>query len=116
MNKDFVILNWEKPENDGGSSIQSYKIDKKDTNKLNFMNAGSVSSDSFEFKVTKLIDGHEYLFRVVAENAVGESKPVEISEPVKARLPFGMVEFIYNINYKFHTFTNSRSSQSPKKS
>ncbi len=39
--------------------------------------------------MTKLIEGHQYNFKVMAENEIGESDPCVSSEPIKARLPFG---------------------------
>ena len=41
-------------------------------------------------KCGSLQEGHEYYFRVYAQNAAGLSeKPAEIKPAVKARLPFG---------------------------
>lgn len=40
--------------------------------------------------VPKLQEGHEYKFRVIAENRNGESEPLETEEPVTAKNPFGM--------------------------
>lgn len=39
--------------------------------------------------MTKLIEGHEYNFKVFASNEIGESDPCVSSEPIKAKLPFG---------------------------
>lgn len=40
--------------------------------------------------VTKLNEGTEYEFRVMAENANGLSAPLETEKPIKAKNPYGM--------------------------
>jgi hypothetical protein len=37
-----------------------------------------------------LKEGHEYEFRVIAENQNGESEPLETTSPVLAKNPFGI--------------------------
>jgi len=92
VSKNYVVVAWDIPENDGGSPITGYMVEKKDINKTSFMNAGRVGADTLELKVTKLVEGNEYYFRVCAENSIGESDWATIAEPVKARLPFGMLQ------------------------
>lgn len=41
------------------------------------------------FTVPKLKEGHEYDFRVIAENQNGLSEPLETSGPTLAKNPFG---------------------------
>jgi Fibronectin type III domain len=89
VNKDSVSLAWDAPETDGGSKIKRYVIEKADTKKGTFTETGESDANTLQFKVTKLFEGTEYLFRVSAENAVGRGKPAELPEPVTARLPFG---------------------------
>ena len=50
---------------------------------------GTTDSSTRKLKVTKLIEGHDYNFKVFAENEIGESDPCANTEPIKARLPFG---------------------------
>lgn len=40
-------------------------------------------------EVTGLTPGKEYLFRVAAVNAEGESKPLEAEQTIVAKNPFG---------------------------
>jgi titin len=84
-----VSLAWDVPESDGGSPIKRYVIEKADTKKGNFIEAGETESGTLQFKVTKLFEGTEYQFQVSAENSVGRGKPAVLSEPVTAKLPFG---------------------------
>ena len=89
VSKDYVILTWEAPENDGGSDITGYTIEKRDAAKTHWGQSGTASANEYSFKVRKLFEGSEYLFRVAAENKIGLSDFAELKEPVKARLPFG---------------------------
>uniref|UniRef100_A0A3Q3GGV2 Titin n=1 Tax=Labrus bergylta TaxID=56723 RepID=A0A3Q3GGV2_9LABR len=98
--KDYMVVDWHKPPSDGGSvilgyhlerkekntSISHYIIQKRETSRLAWT---VVSSDcgATMFKVTKLLKGNEYIFRVMAVNKYGEGEPLE-SVPVIMRNPF----------------------------
>lgn len=50
-----------------------------------------------EVTLTKLKDGHEYEFRVMAENANGLSEPLVTDKPVLVKNPFSEIEsFVLN--------------------
>ena len=86
--KDYIVMTWEAPKDDGGSPITGYTIEKKDTRKTSFMSAGSTDGSTYEFKITKLVEGNEYDIQVCAVNAIGDGPFAKTDEPVKARLPF----------------------------
>uniref|UniRef100_A0A4W6E0L8 Titin n=1 Tax=Lates calcarifer TaxID=8187 RepID=A0A4W6E0L8_LATCA len=79
-------LSWLPPRHDGGASISHYIIQKRETSRLAWT---VVSSDcgATMFKVTKLLKGNEYIFRVMAVNKYGVGEPLE-SAPVIMRNPF----------------------------
>uniref|UniRef100_A0A8C5BBE3 Titin n=1 Tax=Gadus morhua TaxID=8049 RepID=A0A8C5BBE3_GADMO len=79
-------LSWLPPRHDGGASISHYIIQKRETSRLAWT---VVSSDcgATMFKVTKLLKGNEYIFRVMAVNKYGVGEPLE-STPVIMRNPF----------------------------
>ena len=57
-----------------------------------------VSRDAIKdqtYKVTDLIEGNEYEFRVAAENKVGTGPASEPSEPFTAKDPWGMSNNIF---------------------
>ena len=84
-----ISLVWDTPDNDGGTPITGYTVEKADAKRRNFSNIGKTDADTQSYKATKLYEGSEYLFQVCAENEVGLSEPVTLDEPVTAKLPFG---------------------------
>ena len=79
----YAVLAWETPEQDGGSDITGYVIEKRDTRRMAYVHVGSTKSR--EFKVTRLVEGQEYTFQVSAENDVGVGPPAELVHAVTAK-------------------------------
>ena len=86
--KDFITIEWDVPESDGGSPITGYKIEKRDAKRDNYIKVGETEADKLEIKSTKLVEGNQYHFRVYAVNEIGESEPGITDEPITAKLPF----------------------------
>ena len=86
--KDYIIVSWDEPESDGGSPLTEYIVEKRDSRKDSFFNAGNTSPDQRHCRVTKLVEGNSYYFNIYAENDIGRSEPAGTSEPIMARLPF----------------------------
>ena len=84
---DYVCVTWQAPMSDGNSPITRYVVEKADASTRTFTNAGHTDNDTLKFKVSQLNKGKQYLLRVFAENATGQSEPVSLQEP--ARLPLG---------------------------
>ncbi|XP_074598807.1 projectin protein bent isoform X2 [Brevipalpus obovatus] len=79
-------LAWKKPEDDGGSPILHYLIEKQDPEKGTWVPAGT--SRDTEASVKGLTPGKMYKFRVRAVNAEGESEPLESEKPIEAKNPY----------------------------
>lgn len=79
-------LHWNHPSHDGGASISHYIIEKRETSRLSWT-VVEPKIQAISYKVTKLLPGNEYIFRVTAVNKYGVGEPLE-SEPVIARNPF----------------------------
>lgn len=88
VTKDSCVLSWQAPEDDGGAEISNYVVEKRDT-KTNTWVPVSAFVPGTSITVPKLVEGHEYEFRVMAENVNGRSDPLSTETPVLAKDPFG---------------------------
>lgn len=86
-----VVCTWDAPLDDGGSEIINYILEKKDntTDEIGWVTVTSTHK-GYNYPVTKLIEGKEYIFRVTAENKFGCGHPC-YSEPLIAKNQFGKV-------------------------
>ena len=88
VDKDQVTVTWSEPLSNGGADIERFVVEKKDASKTNYVSAGTTEAEKHELKISKLVEGNEYYFRVCAENCIGASDWTTTDEPIKARLPF----------------------------
>ena len=79
---DFATLSWECPENDGGSEVNSYVVEKRIVG-MKAWTSDNPACMRTSMKVS-LIQGEVYNFRVSAENNQGIGEPVETVQPLKA--------------------------------
>lgn len=86
VTKNGCKLKWKKPEDDGGSPIEYYEIEKLDPLTGQWMSAGR--STEPEADVTGLQEGKKYKFRVKAVNKEGESEELETDQSILAKNPF----------------------------
>lgn len=100
VNKDSISLAWDEPDKDGGAPIKRYVVEKADVKRNVFSEAGDTAADNRQFKVTKLLEGNDYLFHVAAENEIGQGKPASLPEPVTAKLPFGQLRLLTAENHE----------------
>ncbi|XP_066263902.1 titin-like isoform X2 [Branchiostoma lanceolatum] len=89
VTKDFVMLSWAAPAEDGGSEVLGYHVDRKDVTHTNWTRVNRRLLRELEYEIGGLDEGHEYEFRVLAENVAGESKPSAACPPVIVRDPVG---------------------------
>jgi len=87
---DACTLLWNSPQENGGSNITNYIVEKCDVSQGDWVPV-TASCTNTSFRVTKLTYGKEYGFRVRAENRFGVSAPI-YSEKMIARHPFGECE------------------------
>lgn len=90
VNKDCIFVAWDRPDNDGGSPITGYAIERKERNSLLWVKANDTAVRSTEYPCIGMIEGLEYTFRISALNRAGSSKPSKPTEYVTARAPVGM--------------------------
>ena len=78
-----ISLSWLPPKDDGGSKVTNYVIERRVANRKTWI---PVTNDAKErvFTADGLMEGHEYVFRIMAQNKYGVGDPLD-SEPEKAR-------------------------------
>lgn len=82
---DFVELQWNRPEEDGGSPITGYIIEKRDKYSPTWEKCAEVDGDTNRGRVNDLVEGTPYEFRVRAVNKAGPGEPSEASKSHTAR-------------------------------
>ena len=82
-----IELKWDVPEDDGGTEITNYVIERREATRNTWNNA--TTTLDLEFTVTKIIEGKSYYCRVAAQNEVGVGPYAELPEPVVAKSLFG---------------------------
>lgn len=87
MYTDRAMLSWEPPLEDGGSDITNYIVDKRETSRPNWAQV-TANVPITSCSVEKLIEGHEYQFRICAENKYGVGEPI-LTETAVAKNPYG---------------------------
>lgn len=84
-----IGIKWDLPYADGGSKVTGYWIEKKERNTILWVRENKLPCLDTQYKVSSLIEGLEYQFRVYAMNISGLSKASEASRPVVALNPVG---------------------------
>ena len=74
-------------QEDGGSQVTNYIVEKQDV-KTGKWEPVSKFVRNTTFEVMGLTEGHEYNFRVMAENEVGVSEPLVSAFAVEAQYPY----------------------------
>lgn len=87
VHKHGCKLKWKKPDDDGGTPIDYYEVEKLDP--LTGQWIPCARSTEPEANVTGLQEGKPYKFRVKAINKEGESEPLEADKSIIAKNPFG---------------------------
>lgn len=90
VSHDGMTLTWKPPEDDGGSSVAGYIIERKETRSDRWVHINKNPVTMTRYRSTGLIEGLEYDYRVTAINSRGTGKPSLSSKPVIAMDPIGM--------------------------
>jgi len=84
---DRCTLSWKPPADDGGGAISGYLIERREEGTDLWLPIPDVVSKP-EHTVKGLKAGKKYNFRVKAENAYGQSDPVELDKAILAKNPY----------------------------
>lgn len=87
-----MLVTWEPPKDNGGSTITGYWLEKREKgavywNRVNRAPITKPEIKGLEFNVHHLNEGTEYQFRVMACNAAGVGPPSEPTESAFATDP-----------------------------
>uniref|UniRef100_A0A3P9GXL2 Titin n=1 Tax=Oryzias latipes TaxID=8090 RepID=A0A3P9GXL2_ORYLA len=77
--KDTMVIAWNEPVIDGGSTILGYHLERKERNSILWVKLNTSLITDQTFKTTNLEPGMEYEYRVYAENIVGIGKASKVS-------------------------------------
>ncbi len=80
-----IKLSWQKPEDNGGTNVTSYRIYRSEDG-VNFTLVAEVNASTLSYVDENVSAGKTYYYYVTAVNEVGESRESEI---VKVRIPAG---------------------------
>ncbi|XP_070163477.1 muscle M-line assembly protein unc-89-like [Polyergus mexicanus] len=83
---DVVAIRWERSPSNGGSAIVGYLVEHRRLGSTHWIRSSPGLCAFPELTLSGLEPGWRYQFRVRAQNAVGLSRPSEISEPLTVTL------------------------------
>ncbi|CAF3389468.1 unnamed protein product [Rotaria socialis] len=86
--KDYVSLAWHTCEDDGGSELSAFIIEKREENKAIWTKVVQVRPTNTTYTCTGLLDKTNYFFRILAENEMGIGEPLELEHVIMAKLPY----------------------------
>lgn len=81
-------LSWNPPEDDGGSPIEKYVVEKLDEATGRWVPAGETDGPETTVAVEGLLPNHKYKFRVRAVNKQGKGEPLATAASIEAKNPF----------------------------
>lgn len=84
-----MTLTWQAPEDNGGSTIAGYIIERKEAGSDRWMRINKNPVTMTRFRSSGLIEGLEYEYRITAINSRGTGKHSDISVITVAMDPIG---------------------------
>lgn len=86
LTSDSCRLTWYSPEDDGGSAITNYIIEKRESDRMGWTSV-SYTVTRNNAVVQGLLDGKGYFFRIAAENIIGMGPFIETDRMVLIKDP-----------------------------
>lgn len=86
LTNDSCKLTWCSPEDDGGSAITNYIIEKRESDRRGWTSV-TYTVTRHNAVVQGLIDGKAYFFRIAAENIIGRGPYIETASEVLIKDP-----------------------------
>ena len=88
IKKDSVTVAWQPPDNDGGAPIKEYLLEVREKSRSSWSKVTKVKAGITSYCVQNLKALQEFVFRVFAENEVGQSDAL-VSDSVTLNSPHG---------------------------
>lgn len=83
-----ITMCWTRPRSDGGNEIKCYILERREKKSLRWVKVSSKRPiTELRHRVTKLTEGNEYEFRVMAENGAGVGPASSTSRLFRCREP-----------------------------
>lgn len=82
---------WQPPEDNGGSTIAGYLIERKETSSNRWIRINKNPVTMTRYRSSGLVEGLEYEYRITAINSRGTGKPSESSAITVAMDPISML-------------------------
>ncbi len=89
VTRNSIAIHWQPPQDNGGSPIECYRVEKREVERSHWTQAGTCSPDITAYCITGLVENQMYYLRVVAQNAYGFSEPLDFEKPVIPKRLFG---------------------------
>lgn len=93
VTEESCTLSWKPPVEDGGDEVSHYIVERRDTNRLNWVIVHA-ECKKLNCNITQLFKNTEYLFRVRGVNKYGPGVYLQ-SEPMVARNTFSKLPTTY---------------------
>lgn len=92
VSHDGMTITWRAPEDDGGSSVAGYIIERKEVGSDRWVRINKNPVTMTRYRATGLIEGLEYEYKVTAINSRGTGKPSANSKAAIAMDPIGVYQ------------------------
>lgn len=89
MTNTSITLKWEKPPSTGGVELTSYILERRLSTEKNWIRVDTIEPTITSYAVQNLSPKYEYFFRVIAENPLGLSPPLETESAIRLSLTAG---------------------------
>lgn len=100
LRKNYVIISWKPPKDDGGAAITNYIVEKREAKEGEKWNLVSSSISGTSCRVPNLNESSGYYFRVSAQNQYGISESLEIPAVLMLKSPYGLYIYLFIIIYQ----------------
>lgn len=100
ISRDGMTLTWYPPDEDGGSQVSGYIVERKEVRADRWVRVNKVAVTMTRYRSTGLVEGLEYEHRITAINARGVGKPSRPSKSVVAMDPIGKSSYSHKVHRK----------------